>query len=175
VPGPSWLSRSHRGCPCEARTVQFDKTGTLTVGTPEVRDIVTHGGWTPADLLRLAAPVDRLSAHVLGEALVAAAKEAELELTMPADVHQEPGPGIEGWVDGHRVAVGSRALARNTGVPQEEIVATASTTTRGSGEAHIVVGIDGHVAGVIVTADELRPDAEKIVEHLRTKVLGTLR
>ena len=153
----------------EARTVLFDKTGTLTVGTPEVRDIVTRGGWTPGELLRLAASVDRLSAHVLGEALVAAAKEAELELTMPVDVHEQPGQGIEGRIDGHRVAVGSRAFARNTGIPPHEIVAAASTTTRGSGEAHIVVAIGGHVAGIIVMADELRPDAEQMVEHLRAE------
>ena len=153
----------------EARTVLFDKTGTLTVGTPEVRDIVTRDGWAAGELLRLAASVDRLSAHVLGEALVGAAKEAELELTMPADVHEQPGQGIEGRVDGHRVAVGSRAFARNNGVAEEEIVASAMTTTRGSGEAHVVVAIDGHVAGVIVMADELRPDAERIVERLRAE------
>ena len=46
---------------------------------------------------------------------------------MPDDVHEEPGQGIEGRVDGHRVAVGSRAFARNIGVPAEEIVAAAST------------------------------------------------
>jgi P-type E1-E2 ATPase len=42
-------------------------------------------------------------------------------------------------------------------------------TTRGSGEAHVVVAIDGHVAGVIVMADELRPEAERIVERLRAE------
>ena len=153
----------------EARTVLFDKTGTLTVGTPELREIVTRAGWEAADVLRLAASVDRLSAHVLGEALVGAAKDADLELTMPEEVHEEPGQGIEGRVNGHRVAVGSRAFARTSGVPQAEIVSTASTTTRGSGEAHVVVAIDGHVAGVIVMADELRPDAERIVERLRAE------
>ena len=131
------------------------------------RDPRTAG--QPGELLRLAASVDRLSAHVLGEALVAAAKEAELELTMPADVHEEPGQGIEGRVDGHRVAVGSRAFARAQRRTEEEIVAAASTTTRGSGEAHVVVAIDGHVAGVIVMADELRPDADRIVERLRAE------
>jgi len=153
----------------EARTVMFDKTGTLTVGTPELREIVTNGGWSAADVLRLAASVDRLSAHVLGEALVGAAADADLELTMPAEVHEEPGQGIEGRVDGHRVAVGSRAFARASGVPKAEIASTASTTTRGSGEAHVVVAIDGHVAGVIVMADELRPDADRIVERLRAE------
>jgi heavy metal translocating P-type ATPase len=151
----------------EARTVLFDKTGTLTVGTPELREIVTHSGWEGGDVLRLAASIDRLSAHVLAHALVEAAEEADLELTMPAEVHEEPGQGIEGRVNGHRVAVGSRAFARAAGVPQAEIVSSASTTTRGSGEAHVVVAVDGHVAGIIVMADELRPDAETIVDRLR--------
>ena len=90
----------------EARTVLFDKTGTLTVGTPEVREIATRDRWAPGELLRLAASVDRLSAHVLGEGLVEAANEAGLELTTPTDVHEEPGQGIEGT--GRRASRGGR-------------------------------------------------------------------
>jgi P-type E1-E2 ATPase len=41
--------------------------------------------------------------------------------------------------------------------------------TRGSGEARVMVGVDGHVAGVIVMADDLRPDATRIVERLRAE------
>ncbi len=48
----------------QARTVLFDKTGTLTVGTPDVQDMVALGERSLADVLRLAASVDRLSAHV---------------------------------------------------------------------------------------------------------------
>ena len=65
----------------QARTVLFDKTGTLTVGTPEVREVLSCDGFERGELLRLAASVDQMSAHVLGEALVRAAVEAELELT----------------------------------------------------------------------------------------------
>jgi heavy metal translocating P-type ATPase len=153
----------------EARTVLFDKTGTLTVGTPEVREIVTRDSLSESELLRLAASVDRMSAHVLGEALVAAAQEAGLELTMPADVQEEPGQGIAGSVDGHRVLVGSRAFMRDADLPQGEIEASALATTRGSGEAHVVVAVDGHIAGVIVMADELRPDARGVVARLRAE------
>jgi heavy metal translocating P-type ATPase len=153
----------------EARTVLFDKTGTLTVGTPEVRDILTRGELQRDELLRLAASVDQISAHVLGEALATAAKEAGLELTMPADVHEDPGQGIQGIVDGHHVAVGSRTFMGALGVQEAEIGSTALMTTRGSGEAHVVVAIDRHIAGVIVMADELRPDAERIVERLRAE------
>ena len=153
----------------EARTVLFDKTGTLTVGTPEVRAIVTRNGWRESELLRLGASVDRMSAHVLGEALVSAAEEAGLELTIPEDVHEDPGQGIEGSVDGQRVLVGSRVFMRALGLPQDEISSTALSTTRGSGEAHVIVAVDGHVAGVIVMADELRPDAHNIVERLKSE------
>ena len=90
----------------EAKTVLFDKTGTLTVGTPEVRDILTRDGWEPGELLRLAASVDRLSAHVLGAALVTAAQDAGLELLLPTDVTEDPGQGIRGSVDGTVVFVG---------------------------------------------------------------------
>ena len=153
----------------EAHTVLFDKTGTLTVGTPEVREIIPRGQREPGELLQLAASVDRLSAHVLGEALVDAARDAGLELTIPTDVTEEPGQGIQGTIDGHRIAVGSRALMRSVGVPEDQITATTLTTTRGSGEAHVVVAIDGHIAGVIVMADELRPDADSIVGRLRAE------
>ncbi|MFL5861040.1 MAG: heavy metal translocating P-type ATPase [Solirubrobacteraceae bacterium] len=153
----------------EARTVLFDKTGTLTVGTPEVREILTTDGLSEGELLHLAASLDRMSAHVLGEALVTAAQEAGLELTMPDDVQEEPGQGIAGSVNGRRVLVGSRAFMRTAGVPQDEIDGAGVATTRGSGEAHVVVAVGGHVAGVIVMADELRPDARDGVERLRAE------
>ncbi len=152
-----------------ARTVLFDKTGTLTVGTPEVREILSGDGIESGELLRLAASVDRMSAHVLGEALVGAATEAGLALTAATDVHEDPGQGIVGEVDGRRIAVGSRAFMRAVGVPADEVASTALMTGRGSGEAHVLVSVDGHVGGVIVMTDELRPDADRIVERLRAE------
>ncbi len=151
----------------EARTVLFDKTGTLTVGSPDVRDIVPLDGLAAGEVLRLAASVDRLSAHVLGEALVRAAQESALELRMPVDVDEDPGQGIAGTVDGRRVAVGSRAFLRSQGYEPDAVAGASLAAGRGSGEAHVLVGVDGRPAGVIVMADELRPDAEHIVQRLR--------
>jgi heavy metal translocating P-type ATPase len=153
----------------QARTVLFDKTGTLTVGTPEVREVLGRDGFEPGELLRLAASVDQMSAHVLGEALARAALDAGLSLTAPSDVSEEPGQGIQGTVDGRRIAVGSRAFVRAAGVPGEEVASAVLMTGWGSGEAHILVGVDGHVRGLIVMADELRADAGQIVERLRAE------
>jgi len=153
----------------QARTVLLDKTGTLTVGTPRVRDIVVHGQYDDDEVLRLAASLDRLSAHIVGHALVAAATEAGLRLSSPAHVREEPGQGIAGDVDGHAVAVGSRAFLRTSGTAELEIGAIETTLTSGSGEAHVLVAVDGHIAGIIILADELRPDAGRIVERLRAE------
>jgi heavy metal translocating P-type ATPase len=152
-----------------ARTVLFDKTGTLTVGTPELREILSCDGVERSELLRLAASVDQMSAHVLGAALVRAAHEAGVVLGPATDVREEPGQGIEGSVEGRRVAVGSRSFVRAAGVPEEEIASAAVMTGRGSGEARVLVGVDGRLGGVIVMADELRADAEEIVERLRAE------
>ncbi len=153
----------------QVRTVLFDKTGTLTVGSPEVSEIATRPDVVEADLLRLAASVDRMSAHVLGEALVRAAAEAELELTIPSGIEEDPGQGIAGSIDGRRIAVGSRSFLEGMGVPAEEIASAGIISGRGSGEARVHVAIDGRVAGVIAMADELRPDARGIVERLRSE------
>jgi heavy metal translocating P-type ATPase len=146
-----------------ARTVLFDKTGTLTVGTPEVREVVSLDGIGEPEILRLAASVDRMSAHVLGEALVAAAEEDGLALELPAEVREEPGQGIAGTVDGRRVAVGSAAFLAAAGCPPGDPL------THGSGEALVLVGVDGRLAGAIRMADEVRPDAGGIVERLRAE------
>ena len=152
-----------------ARTVLFDKTGTLTVGTPEVRDIVTRGGFEAAEVLRLAASLDRLSAHVLGAALVRAAAEADLTLSTPIEVREDAGQGIKGTVDGRAVALGSRAFIRAAGVAANELASATLLSGRGSGEAQVLVAVNGHIGGVIVMADELRRDAVHIVERLRAE------
>lgn len=153
----------------EAQTVLFDKTGTLTVGVPEVREIVPAGALPSSELLRMAASIDQMSAHVLGDALQAAAGEAELQLDTPSGVREEPGQGIEGDLDGHRVTVGSRAFLRGAGIPPAEIASASVLGGQGSGEARILVGVDGHLGGVIVMADELRPDAQRMIERLRSE------
>jgi heavy metal translocating P-type ATPase len=151
----------------ESRTVLFDKTGTLTVGAPEVREVLPTDDVAPAELLRLAASVDRYSAHVLGEALVRAADEANLKLSIPQDVSEEPGQGIRGAVDGHIVGVGSRAFVEGLGVAPDAIRSPVLPGGRGSGEVQVNVLVDDHMAGVIVMADEPRPDSRDVIERLR--------
>ncbi|MGZ6686508.1 MAG: heavy metal translocating P-type ATPase [Solirubrobacteraceae bacterium] len=157
-----------------ARTVLFDKTGTLTVGSPELREVIPRDAVSPAELLRLAASVDQLSVHVLGDTLARAAMDSGLALAEPDHVREEPGQGIEGIVDGRTVAVGSREFLLDVGVPGAEIASAVASSGHGSGEARVLVAADGHLLGVIVMADELRPDAVEIVRRLRAEGVSLL-
>jgi heavy metal translocating P-type ATPase len=152
-----------------ARTVLFDKTGTLTAGTPTVREVIARGSLDADELLKLAASIDQFSAHVLGEALVRAATEAHLTLSAPTEVREDLGQGIAGVVNERRIAVGSRVFLQRAGVPETEVMSATSLSGHGSGEAHVLVGIDGHLAGVIVMADEPRPEADALVPRLRAE------
>jgi len=150
-----------------ARTVLFDKTGTLTIGTPAVREIAVSDGVAQIELLRLAASLDQLSAHVVAEALVAEAHERRLELANPADVREDPGRGIVGLIEGRRVAVGSRGWMESLGYPADEVASVMVGTDVEAGLARVHVGADGSMLGTIVMADELRPDAVELVGALR--------
>jgi len=153
----------------EARTVLLDKTGTLTLGEPAVREVVVFDP-SPAggeeEVLRFAASVDQLSAHVLAEALVHEAERRGLPLAEPADAVEEPGQGIEGTVDGRRVAVGSSSWLRSRGY---EVGGAAAVGGDGeaAGLAKVAVGVDGRLAGVVVMADRLRDDARELAGELR--------
>ena len=151
----------------KARTVLFDKTGTLTLGQPALERVVAFDGIGPDELLRLAASVDQLSAHVLAEALVHAAQQRGFELASPAHVEEGRGQGIEGRVDGRSVAVGSSAWLRECGYSGAEDAARALDTNDDLGKAKILVGVDGQLAGAVVMGDSLREDAPELVERLR--------
>jgi heavy metal translocating P-type ATPase len=147
-----------------ARTVLLDKTGTLTLGTPEIDRILTLDGSDPDEVLRLAASVDQLSAHVLAEALVRGARKRGLSLEFPREVDEEPGQGIEGWVGHRRVAVGSPGWLHRRGVRTEE--AQALFEDDASGRAKVLVGVDKRPVGAIIMGDHLREDASELIERL---------
>jgi heavy metal translocating P-type ATPase len=150
----------------EARSVLLDKTGTLTLGLPGIERVVVFDGLDPNELLRLAASVDQLSAHVLAEALVHDAEARGLALVAPEEVEEGRGQGVEGTVEGRRIAVGSSAWLRARGVTGAEEAARGLDGGLDAGMARILVGVDGELAGAVVMGDHVRADAHNLVDDL---------
>lgn len=147
--------------------VLLDKTGTVTSGEPDVERVALFGALSEEEVLRLAASVDQLSAHVLAESLVRTAADRGIALETPRAVEEEPGRGIAGMVGDHAVAVGSTGWLESHGYDGVRAEAQALDDSHGPGRAKVLVGVDGELQGVIVMADSLRPGAELIASELR--------
>ena len=91
-------------------TVVFDKTGTITEGRPTVRaiELAPSALVDEDELLRLAASLERLSEHPLGEAIVMEGERRGLRLERPVGFESLTGRGVMGTVDGHAGGGGQR-------------------------------------------------------------------
>jgi len=136
-------------------TIVIDKTGTLTEGKPKVVAVRTRGDVGDAELLRLAASLERSSEHPLAAAIVEAAKERGLILADAADFDAPIGKGVTGVVDGRYVTIGNRAMMASAGVDTAALDAEAETL-RQDGATAIFVAIDGEPAGIIAIADPVK-------------------
>ncbi len=147
-----------------------DKTGTLTEGKPVLRSVVPAQGLNEADLLRLAASVERVSEHPLASAIVTGARERGLSLGGVKEFRSQTGEGVEGQVDGKVVALGNRLfLERDVGVPSQKLteINAQSDVLRKEGQTVVLVAVDGQPAGVIGVIDPLKPTTAEAVDSLK--------
>ncbi|MFC3961556.1 heavy metal translocating P-type ATPase [Nocardia jiangsuensis] len=146
-----------------ARTLMMDKTGTLTAGAPAVVDVVAAPGRDTADVLRLAASVEKLSPHVLAAAIVTEALARGLPLVLPTGITESPGSGVSGEVGSHRVQVGKRPVTQSVPAWARAVEARARLDT--AAIAWIV--IDDEPAGAVLLHDPLRRQAPRTMRRLR--------
>ena len=97
-------------------TLVVDKTGTLTEGKPAVTAVLPASGFDEAQVVRLAASVEKASEHPLAAAVVAAAADRKLALAEARDFDAPTGKGVLGTVEGKRVALGTARFLREQGI-----------------------------------------------------------
>ncbi|MBK9118247.1 MAG: copper-translocating P-type ATPase [Phycisphaerales bacterium] len=154
-------------------TLVLDKTGTLTTGRPALVGTLAADWVEPRELLRLAAGAERHSEHPLGAAVVSAAQEQKLALDEPVDFEARAGRGISATVAGRRLQIGSARFLTDAGVTTESVGARAAREAE-LGRMPLFVAIDGRFAGLLIVADELRPEAAEAVAALRALGLEVL-
>ncbi len=135
-----------------------DKTGTLTEGKPRVTSVEPRPGFSEADVLRLAAGVERGSAHPLASAIVGAAQERGLQIPPVSRFISTAGKGVSGVVDGRAVDVGAAGGA-------------ARPLQGRQNETLLLVSVDGQPAGVVAVADTIRQTSPEAVKALKAEGL----
>jgi len=145
-------------------TVIVDKTGTLTEGKPTLTDVVALQG-DEAEVLGLAAALERGSEHPLAEAIVAGARDRGLSPGSAADFEAVTGKGVRGTVDGRRVALGNPAMMQDFGLETGKAEARADTL-RADGKTAMFVAVDGALAGIVAVADPIKQSTEGAIRDL---------
>jgi len=137
-----------------AKIVLLDKTGTLTHGGPQVSEINVAPGADANIALKLAASLEQASPHIVASAIVAAARQRLLALSLPTDVEESHGSGITGTVDGFLVFVGQAPEALPTWCTAQEPLLVA-------------IEIDGMISAILGLADPIRIESAEMVASLR--------
>jgi Cu2+-exporting ATPase len=146
-------------------TVLFDKTGTLTAGEHVVTNVAGIDGQDD-EVLALAASVEADSEHPLARAIVRAAVERDLAVSMATGFRAIAGKGVEATVGGWATAVGGPVMLRErqVTVPEELARRTDSWQARGAAILHVVRG--NKVVGALSLEDQVRPESREAVEAL---------
>ncbi len=136
-------------------TLVVDKTGTLTEGKPRLMTVSAAPGFDEADMLRLAAALERASEHPLAAAIVDGAAARGLLLPEVKAFQSATGRGVTGEVEGRAVAVGNGRLMEERGIDLGGLAAR-SDTLRTEGQTVMFVAVEGRAAGLVGVADPIK-------------------
>jgi Cu+-exporting ATPase len=151
-----------------ADTLVVDKTGTLTEGRPVVTEIGPLGGRTEADLMTLAAGIEKGSEHPLAEAILKAAQAVSVKPASLSGFEAVTGKGVTAKLGGKNVAFGNAALMADAGA---DIAAQARRVERLQSQGNTVMYLaeDGELAGIIAVADPVKAAAGEAIKALHAQ------
>ncbi len=151
------------------RTLQailLDKTGTVTEGRPAVTEVLPAAGVEADRVLALAAGLERLSEHPLGEAIVRAAADRGIELAAVDAFRSLTGLGATGLVGESLVVVGNARMLGEFSLDPAPFASVAEGLT-GEGKTVVYVGADGELLGLLAISDPPRATSRAAVARLR--------
>ncbi|HOA78611.1 MAG TPA: cation-translocating P-type ATPase [Bacilli bacterium] len=142
-----------------ARAVALDKTGTISRGEPAVREIITYG-LAEEEALAIAAAGEVYSEHPLAKAIVAAAREREIEAGECENVEILTGRGIKFKYKGKVYFAGSDRFLKENGLTPPGLPELAGATA-------VFLSDEEKTLAVIAIADAVRPEARSTITGLK--------
>ncbi len=151
-------------------TLVVDKTGTLTEGKPVLSAVVPQpgfgNGFDEAELLRLAASLERASEHPLAASIVQGAEARGLTLAEVEGFDSITGKGVKGTVSSRPVAVGNAELFRELSIDPAPLLEKADTM-RSDGQTVMLVAVDGKPAGLVGVSDPIKQSTPEAIRELK--------
>lgn len=146
----------------------LDKTGTLTTGDLEVLSIVQvlKGDDTTDQAIRAAYALEQNAIHPIAKAIIAKAKELNLDAKKVKDFHQIAGQGLFGVIQGEKVWIGRPDFVASKLEVNGKKILEHTNKLLESGEQVACLAI-GETPYLFFFQDHLRPDMKKAIETLK--------
>ena len=172
-------------------TVILDKTGTVTEGKPVVTDILPASGIEATELLSIAATLESLSEHPLGQSVVQAAEQQQLSASPAAqasvnlvdafaannlvatDYMALPGRGFLATLNKERYAAGNLLLMEEQGVDTQAL-AMQHEALSSTGKTPLYFAQGSRLLGTIAVADTVKPTSREAIFKMRSMGLKVI-
>lgn len=159
----------------QLQTIVFDKTGTITQGHPLLTDVIPFERVfnNDAELLKIAASVEKGSEHPLGKAIVRGAEQKKITLYEPDAFKAFGGMGVQGIVNGKKTFVGKPGWFEQLGIdigPIHEQI----TRLQEQGKTVMIVGTDNTPSGLIAVADTVKPESSEAIDALQRQKIHVI-
>ncbi len=148
------------------RTVALDKTGTITRGEPRVTDLVPMPGLDGEQLLQKAASMEQNSEHPLARAILDAASEQKLELSLVEDFAAVVGGGLRAVMNGQPVSGGSRSFMGEHYELSQELCEQADQCAA-EGKTPLFFAEGDRLLGMIAVADVIKEDSHEAIMQMQ--------
>lgn len=146
--------------------IVLDKTGTVTTGQPALTDILPYQA-AKTELLAVAAAMEKLSQHPLGQPIISYAQDNNISLPQAENYQLLPGLGISAAINGTVCYGGNLRLMQQLNVPDLAQLEAAAEELAQQGKTPLFFSKENNCLGCLAVADTLKDDARQAVTALQ--------
>lgn len=155
-------------------TLVFDKTGTLTEGNTAVTTMHTYTN-NADNQLALAAAIEGVSDHPLGQAIVSYADQQSAGVApLLDDTETVKGQGICAQVGKQEVVIGNQKMLTAHNIKLNPTQLKDLNDLQAGGQSTVIMAVDGQVQLIFGIADTIRPGVKDSLAALKAQGIKKL-
>lgn len=147
----------------KAHVIVVDKTGTITKGKPELTRVDVIGDTNEHSIVSILATLESKSEHPIAHAIVAYAKNKNIDMKTVSRFESIKGKGLKGTIEGIDYFAGNTHMLTDLGISYDTNAIDEETR---NGKTPVVLATQKGVLGIVFVADQIKPEAVATVQEL---------
>lgn len=151
----------------KVKTIIFDKTGTVTEGRPEIQNVITFNNYPKEEFLAVLGASENESSHPTAKAIEQFVIQKNIKMPPISEVHEEPGYGIMGTVNGQPILAGKVKFLKDSGLKFTSQEMALMDEEKEKHRTVTILGIGNKPVGFVSLSDAIRPAAPEVIDKLK--------